>query len=82
MATKVVPGLTSNKRLEILDELRPEKQQAGDVTVNMAMKEWGTKRGRTRLILENAVLDGKLIKIPSVLLDNGKCKTVYRPVKC
>ena len=64
----------------LLDELRPEKQQPGDVTVKMAMDDWEVTDKQAWDILEQAVNDDKVIKVKSILLDTGKVGTVYRPV--
>ncbi len=65
---------------QILDELRPERQQPGDVTVRMAKEDWGVSKSKARDILERAVDAGNLIKIYNVIQDSGKSGVVYRKV--
>ena len=63
---------------QIMEELRPEKQQPGDVTVAMAMKEWNVKRSKAYSMLEQAIKEGKLEKLKGVL-DTGRYGILYRP---
>ncbi len=65
---------------QILDELRPEKQQPGDVTVKMAMKAWGVKKSKARDMLEKEVKEGKLKKVDAIL-DTGRFGMLYRRVE-
>ena len=80
MAAKVVPGLTTNQRLDILDEYRPIKQQPGDVTVKMATEDWVVSKSKARDILEKAVSNGALIKLTVVVQATGRIGNVYRRI--
>ena len=64
--------ITNEQMVSILDELRPEKQQDGDVTISEAMEEWDVSKTNARDILENAVKEGKLIKINGVRFNDRK----------
>ncbi len=79
MAAKIVPGLNTNDILSILDDLRPERQQTGDVTVAMAEDDWGVSKSCARDILEKSLKGGKLKKL-KVVLYTGRPGVVYRPV--
>lgn len=71
--------ITAEQHQSILDELRPERQQETDITVKIAMAEWGISKSGTRDILEKAVADGRLTKIRAVLF-SGRQGILYRPV--
>ena len=72
--------ITNEEHQSILDELRPEKQMPGDVTVNMAMEDWGTSKSATRDILEEAVKNGLIIRVEKAVLYSGRAGLLYRPV--
>lgn len=65
---------------QILEELRPEKQLPGDVTIKMAMKDWGVKKSKARDMLEKEVKEGKLKKVDAILY-TGRFGLLYRRVE-
>ena len=79
METKIVPGLDTNKVLELLDELKPPRQQKGDVTIAEAMDSWGISKHLTTKRLDEFAQGGKFTKL-EVILINNKPGIVYRPV--
>ncbi len=78
MEAEVIPGLNTNKVLALLEELKPERQQDGDVTVSAAMETWGLSKYLTTKRLEEFVHGGKFTKV-DVILTNNRPGTVYRP---
>lgn len=66
--------------IEFLKQHAPKKQQQGDITVKMAMDEWGYTRQRANDKLNAMVADGKLIKFNGVLL-SGRAGNFFRITK-
>ena len=72
MATKVVPGLTTNERMSlIMEEHRVENEQEGDMTVKEAMEIWGLGETQSRRKLNELVGEGVFEKL------DGKLKSGY-----
>ncbi len=65
---------------QILEELRPIKQQPGDVTVAEAMEEWDISRTAARDILEKGIKDGELEKVTGIRVE-GRRGVFYRRVE-
>ena len=81
MAAKVVTGLDDNKRLSILDELRPEKQSDGDITIQEAMEDWDVNFSAARTELENAVKDKILKRVYGIRKRNNRRGLFYRRIE-
>ena len=64
--------ITNEQMVSILDELRPEKQEPGDVTVKEAAKDWAVSIACARTILEDEVEKGNLIRVNGVRNNSGK----------
>lgn len=80
MVAKVVNGLNGDDMADLYEQLKPEKQRAGDATVPEAMKALEVGRSSARTILKGEVEKGTFVKIWGVL-DSGKLGWIYRPVK-
>ena len=78
MSDKVVPGITDDDILSVLEELAPPRQQPGDVTAAMMAEVWDVTAKTALTRLRKGAKAGKLVEIKDTLLDSGVYGSVFR----
>ena len=72
----------SDDVLKLLEEIRPEMQQEGDITPSMAAEVWGIGKRTTSLkYLRETLIPMGWVELKGVLLDNGAHGSVFRKVE-
>lgn len=72
--------INGNTKQAILDELRPEVQQEGDITIPEACAAWGLTYPAAKRRLDKYAEEGKFTKL-WVKIDGTRTGWIYRPVK-
>lgn len=84
MAPKVVPGLDTNDRLaisqQILDEYKIAELQPGDLTADIVMGVWEVARGTALDRLHKFVEEGKMEKMKYKTEGTKRNAWLFRPI--